>query len=243
MKIAAIIQARMGSSRLPGKVMKKVLDKSLLEYQIERLQKSINIDEIIIAAPSSIHDQPIVDLGKKMNVKTFTGSETNVLERFYLAASKYSCEHIVRLTGDCPLIDPAVVDQCVSFYKANSYDYVSNTLTRTFPRGMDTEVFSFSLLEEAYDRASKDFEKEHVTPYFYTQKGKFNIGQFENKKDLSHLRLTVDTAADFRLVKWVIEKLYPIKPDFILNDIVELLNAHPEIIEINQHINQKKLGE
>ena len=241
-KIVAIVQARMGSTRLPGKVLKEVLSRPLLSYQIERMAQSRLIDELVIATtPNS--NEPIIELCKKENVSYFIGSEKDVLERYYLAAKQHQADIVVRMTSDCPLIDADIVDNVINMYKNNNFDYVSNTQIRTFPRGMDTEVFSFSALERAYKEAKIEYEHEHVTPYLYLNAEKFKIGQYIQDQDFNEIRLTVDTPEDSELIKRLFEKLYPINSKFSLEDILEVLKENPSWLEINKEIVQKKLGE
>lgn len=241
-KVVAIVQARMGSTRLPGKVLKEVLSRPLLSYQIERMKKSKHINELIIATTPN-KNQPILDLCVKENVHYFVGSEENVLERYYLAAKKYQADIVVRMTSDCPLIDFEIVDEVINMFQNSHFDYVSNTQDRTFPRGMDIEVFSFNSLEQAYLEAKQDYEKEHVTPYLYLNPQKFAIGQYIQEADLNELRLTVDTQEDFLLISKVLETLYPENAEFKLDDIIDLLKQNESWIDINKHIVQKKLGE
>lgn len=242
MKTTAIIQARMGSTRLPGKILKKVLDKTLLEYQLERVQRSTLIDEIIVATTTKLADDSIADLCDTLQIKTYRGSENDVLSRYYEAAAENNADAIVRLTSDCPLIDPEVIDKVIQLYLDNpNTDYAANTLTRTFPRGLDTEVFSFRALEKAHQGATLQRDREHVTAYLYTNKDSFTFANLANTINLSHHRWTVDTEADFELVKRILETLYPMKPKFTMNDIIELLDENPSWVNINAHIEQKKL--
>lgn len=244
MSIVLIVQARMGSTRLPGKVLKEVLGKSLLEFQIERLLRVRFADNIVIATTTERADQPVVELCSMLAVPVYRGEQENVLRRYQEAAHFAAAEVIVRLSADCPLIDPAVIDQAIRFYLDHypKYDYVSNTQIRTFPRGMDVEVFSRKALEEAALHAQKPFEKEHVTPYIYQHPDRFTLGNFVGPKDFSSLRLTVDTQEDFTLIKKILEELYPVHPKFTLEDILELMiQKHPEWQMINQQIKQKEL--
>lgn len=244
MKTAAIIQARMTSTRLPGKVLKKIMDKPLLEYQIERLLNSKLINEIIVATTTNVTDKPIVDLCNKLNIKFFRGSEEDVLSRYYNAAKEFNAEVIVRLTSDCPVIDSEVVDKVIKYYlnNKNEYDYVSNTLIRTFPRGMDTEVFPFSVLETSFRQAKTKSEREHVTPYIYNDPDIFNLGYVTYKQNESYHRWTVDTGEDLELIRNIITELYPVNKFFTLEDIIDLFNRYPNWLKINAHIEQKKLG-
>lgn len=231
----------MTSTRLPGKVMKEVLGKPLLQIQLERLKHVRNVDEIIVATTINDTDRPIVELCKSLSIPIFRGSEEDVLERYYQAAVAYEVDIVIRITSDCPVIDPRVVEQVIDFYlsRQGSVDYVSNTLVRTFPRGMDTEVLSRQVLEQAYRSATKASEREHVTLYIYSHSELYRIGNYPYYQDASHHRWTVDTIEDFELIKRIIEHLYPADPLFSLEDILELLKRYPEWMLINQQVKQK----
>jgi spore coat polysaccharide biosynthesis protein SpsF len=234
----------MTSTRLPGKVLKAVLGKSLLEYQIERLRRVKLADAVVIATTTNDTDQPIVDLCNQLTVSYYRGSEFDVLERYYQAALRYSIDVIVRVTSDCPLIDPKVINQVIQFYLENldRYDYVSNTLSRTYPRGMDTEVFSFQSLQEAFQQATTSPEREHVTPFIYCHPQRYRLGEVSYPSNQSAHRWTVDTPEDFQLIRKILEALYPNQPDFTLEDILRLLAKHPDWTLINSHIEQKSYG-
>lgn len=240
-RIIAILQARMGATRLPGKPLKKILEKPLLQYQLERLARAKTLTQIVVATTSSSLDQQIVNLCNSLHVPVFQGDENNVLDRYYNAAKHFKADIIVRVTGDCPILDPAIVDQVVNYYLSHSDDYVSNTLKLTFPRGQDVEVFSFKLLEKAWDHAKTEDEQEHVTPYFYLHPKIFKLGNVAYSTDESHHRWTVDTQEDLQLIAHIIEELYPVKPEFTMEEVLELLKKHPEWVEINAHIKQKVL--
>lgn len=243
MKVAAIIQARMGSTRLPGKILKKVLNKTLLEYQIERVKRSKTLNEIIIATTTKESDSPIVELCEKLSIPVYRGSEENVLSRYYEAASEFNVDVIVRLTSDCPIIDPEVIDKVVNSYlnQLNEYDYVSNTLIRTYPRGLDTEVFSYEALKEAFMNADNKVFKEHVTAYIYSNREKFRLLNIENNLDLSQYRWTVDTEEDFELIRNIIRSMYRENPHFSMGDILLKYEKNPDWHHINSHIEQKKV--
>jgi spore coat polysaccharide biosynthesis protein SpsF len=243
MKVGIITQSRMTSTRLPGKVLMPVMGKPLLEYQIERLQRVKRADEIVIATTMNDTDQPIVNLAERLGVQIFRGPEEDVLARYYGAAQENGFDVVVRVTSDCPLIDPEVVDKVIGTYLENHEhcDYVSNCLKRTFPRGMDTEAFPFRLLEKAFLEASEETYREHVTPYIYENDQKFHLLNVEHQWDESHHRWTVDTPEDFELIELILETLYPINPVFKLEDVLALMKAHPNWIEINSQIEQKKL--
>lgn len=243
MKVAAIIQARMGSTRLPGKILKKVLDKTLLEYQIERVKRAKSIDEIIIATTTKESDDQIVQLCQQLSIPYYRGSEEDVLSRYFEAATQFNADVIVRLTSDCPIIDPNVIDKVVTHYLENKdrYDYVSNTLTRTYPRGLDTEVMSYEVLKRAHEEAKELMYREHVTAYIYHHPDQFRLCNVSNEKDESKHRWTVDTEEDFHLIKNILEMLYPTKPLFTFEDVIQILRSKPEWVQINAHIEQKKL--
>ena len=243
MKVAAIIQARMGSTRLPGKVLKKVLGKTLLEYQIERVKRAKTLDEIIIATTIKESDDQIVQLCQQFSIPYYRGSEEDVLSRYYEAATEFGVDVIVRLTSDCPIIDPTVIDKVVEHYLENKdrYDYVSNTLTRTYPRGLDTEVMSYEVLKKAHEEAKELVYREHVTAYIYHHPDQFRLCNVSNEKDESKHRWTVDTEEDFLLIKHILETLYPINPLFTVEDVIQILRDKPEWVEINAHVEQKKL--
>ena len=241
MKTVIIVQARMTSTRLPGKVMKRVLGKPLLEYQLERLQRVKLADEIVIATTTNQTDEPIVELCNSLSVACFRGSEDDVLSRYYGAATAHKADLVVRVTSDCPLIDPQVIDTVIDYYLQNQshYDYVSNSLERTYPRGMDTEVFAFSTLQQAFWEATAQPDREHVTPFIHRQPARYRLGHVIYSEDCSHHRWTVDTPEDFELIQKIIEAIYPRKPNFTLEDCLSLLKKHPEWYIINSHVSQK----
>lgn len=245
MKTTIVIQARMTSTRLPGKVLKEVLGKPLLEYQIERLRRVKSADEIVIATTINETDQPILDLCNKLSVPYYRGPEDDVLARYYGAAKQYKADIVVRITSDCPLIDPVVVERVIMFFKNHypKYDYVSNCLERTYPRGMDTEVFSFQALSEAFFEAKARPDREHVTPFIYMRPGRYRLANVHYEKNYSYYRWTVDTPEDFELIQKIITTLYPIKPCFNLHDCLELLRKNPAWMKINSHIEQKVYGQ
>lgn len=243
MKIGAIIQARMGSTRLPEKVMKNLQGKTVLEHVIERVKQSKLIDEIIIATTTHERDEVIESEALRCGVDAFRGSEDDVLARYYYAAKENNLDVVVRITSDCPLIDPKIIDDIVQFYKNNNYDIVTNAgndvENRTYPRGLDVEILSFDILENAYINASEKYQREHVTPYIYeVAQNKFF---YKNQSDYSKHRWTLDTDEDFQLIKEIYKVLYKGVHDFYLDDIISLLNEQPSLQLINAHIEQKKL--
>lgn len=239
--IGLIIQARMGSTRLPGKALKKVMEKPLLAYQIERLQAVSNIDKLVVATTPLQQDDPIIALCEEMQVAYHRASERDLLQRYLETAQRFDFQTIVRSTGDCPLIDPKIVEKGVELFNLSRVDYLSNTLQRTYPRGMDVEIFSLKALEKA-DQCQDPVLREHVTPPFYLT-DQFIVSQFTDDQDNSDLRLTVDTQEDFSLVEKIFESLYPEKRNFSLENILNLLKKHPDWVKINLQIKQKELGD
>lgn len=241
MKTEIYVQARMGSTRLPGKVLKPVLGKPLLFYLMERLQCSKEADAIVVATTTLPQDDIIVEFCKKNKFIVFRGNPEDVLERYYKAAEERKPDAVVRINGDCPLIDPEVVDEVIRTYKKGipNWDYVSNTIERTFPRGMDTEIFSYEALEKDYKEAKEPDEREHVTLYMYRHPEFFRLHNVACKPNASEHRWTVDTGEDFELIRRIIEALYPKNPHFTMKDILTLLKKHPEWSQINVHIQQK----
>ncbi|MFO0795674.1 MAG: glycosyltransferase family protein [Candidatus Brocadiaceae bacterium] len=233
--ILAILQARVSSTRLPGKVLKPILDKPMMLRQIERIKRATLIDYLIIATSTDITDNPIERLCKENDLPFFRGSLKDVLDRFYQASMIYHPDHIIRLTGDCPLADPELIDTIVAFHRKNNFDYTSNTIEQTYPDGLDVEVFRFSCLCDAWKEAVLPSQREHVTPFIYQHPERFRIGSFKNTIDLSALRWTVDESLDFELVTKIYETLYPGKPDFSTKDILGFLEGHQELKTYNTH--------
>lgn len=242
-KIVIIVQARMGSTRLPGKSMKPIAGKPMLGYVIERLRHSRQAQALVVATTTEPQDQPIADFCDSMGVECFRGHPEDLLDRYKKAADLTQATVIVRVTGDCPLIDSAIVDKVIGRYLEIKPDYASNTLERTYPRGMDVEVFSKDALDRAYAEAEWTAEREHVTPYIYHHPDEFRLENVSLDKDQSHLRLTVDTSEDFKLISLIIESLKNRHPNFTLDDILNEIKKHPEWIDINAEIRQKRLNE
>lgn len=244
MKTVAIVQARMGSTRLPEKVMMKIKGKTILDHVITRIRQSKEIDDIVIATTTSPNDDEIVAEAKRLNTHYSRGSEEDVLSRYYHAAEENGAAIIVRITSDCPLIDPKVMDEMISRFKrlftTGDVDYLSNTLVRTYPRGLDLEIVSFSKIENAFRNAKMPYQREHVTPYFYENEDKFKLVNFSNNKDYSHYRWTLDTQEDLKLITEVYNHLYRGQHDFYLQEIMEVFEDYKELSYINNHIEQKK---
>lgn len=233
--ILAILQARVSSTRLPGKVLKLLLNKPMLVRQIERIKRSKLIDMLVIATSVDPLDDLIELLCNENNMLCFRGSLSNVLDRFYQAALVYKPDHIIRLTGDCPLIDPIVIDYVVQFYLKGNFDYASNTVKPSFPDGLDVEIFSYQSLKKSWYEAELPSEKEHVTSYILAHSKLFKIGNFSNAIDLSKYRWTVDEKEDFELVTKIYEALYPGNAAFNTNDILNFLEKNFVLKKLNSN--------
>lgn len=237
MNIKIIIQARMTSTRLPKKVMLPLCGKSVLEVMLDRLQEFH--ENIIIATINDGSQTPIVELCKHLHVKYFEGDTDDVLARYFHAATKYGAEDediIVRCTSDCPLIDTQIIKETIAYFKNSDAEYVCACQNSGFPRGMDTEVFSFKHLKEAYKNAISEHHKEHVTPYV---KENVKCAFYRNTQDHSKYRLTLDEIDDYRAITALYEKL-GCRTDFTYKEMIEVLEANPEIYEMNKHVEQKK---
>jgi spore coat polysaccharide biosynthesis protein SpsF len=235
--IAAIIQARMGSTRLPGKVLKNMNGSSLLEFQIERVKKSKNIKNIIVATSTNKNDDEIEKFCLQKEINFYRGSEDDVLSRYYDCAKIYNIQTIVRLTADCPLIDPVIIDKVIDLFIENDVDYSSNTVppeTSFWPDGSDVEVFSFEAIEKAYKKANKQEDKEHVTFLFWKDKSNgFKINQLSNIEDWSDYRYTVDYDDDFKAIKMIHKEIKKRNIFGHVNEIIDILKSRSDIKEIN----------
>jgi len=234
--ITCIIQARMGSTRLPGKTMEKITkDERVIDFVVEQLKFSKIIEKIIVAIPDSIEDDVTYNHLLSKKIQTYRGSLKNVLDRYYQCAKNISSSVIVRVTADCPLIDPEIVDKVITKFIKNKFDYVSNTHPRTFPYGTETEVFSFNALEKAWNETRNDFDREHVTPYFYKNPNKFSIGNVIQEKNQSNYRWTIDYNEDLELVKYIANNI--IKKPILTNDIINLIIKNPNLLKRNESHN------
>tara|TARA_Y100001949_G_C15965180_1_gene321200 strand:- start:503 stop:1234 length:732 start_codon:yes stop_codon:yes gene_type:complete len=232
--ITAIIQARLNSSRLNKKILLKIENKNLLEHLFSQLSYSTHIDKKIIATTINKIDDEIENFAKLQNITFFRGNPLDVLDRYYRCAKFFNLETIVRISGDAPLIDPSIVDKTIEYYKKNNFDYVSNFFNRSYPIGTEIEIFSFKTLEKCWMNAKKSSEKEHVTPFIYNNPELFKIGHIEYKKNISHLHWTVDQIEDFKFVELIFKKIK--KRPILMDDILELLENEPELLEINKNI-------
>jgi spore coat polysaccharide biosynthesis protein SpsF (cytidylyltransferase family) len=232
----------MSSTRLPGKVLLPILGRPMLMRQFERLRRCRELDRLVVATSTDPSDDPIVTTCLDAGVPSFRGSISDVLGRFLEAARPYRPAIVVRLTADCPLADPSVIDRVVRSFEAGDCDYASNTMVRTFPRGLDVEVMRYDCLEEAAREAVLPAHREHVTPFLRAHPERFRLKNMSDKVDRSGLRWTVDEPDDFEFVRLVYERLYPANADFTTLDVLKLIEGEPAIQAINAGVLQKTVS-
>lgn len=208
MKITAIIQARMGSTRLPGKVMKMLGDRTVLGHVITRVLAIPSVDQVIVATTTNDEDEVICSEAANYGVDYYRGSQEDVLSRYYEAAREGNADVVVRITSDCPLLDPIISNEVIQHFIENGYDYSSSGLSGTFPRGLDTEVFTFRALEKSFQQAKREYEREHVTPYIYGNRDLFRVHEYDSIQNYSQYRLTLDTNEDWELISRIFHELY-----------------------------------
>lgn len=242
MKIAAIVQARMGSTRLPGKVLKDLGGKTALSRVVSRVRRTRTISEILIATSTAPADDAILEECANLSVNVFRGEEQDVLDRYYRAAVSVQAEYIVRITSDCPLIDPAVTNWVIESFLEKMPDYASNALERTFPRGLDTEVMSLAALERAWRDAKEVYQRAHVTPYIYQNSGAFQILSLRGDSDHSNHRWTLDTQDDLKFMQAVFHRFQG-RDDFSWRDVLALVERERDLAAINSNVAHKALQE
>ncbi|HEX5128046.1 MAG TPA: glycosyltransferase family protein [Rhodocyclaceae bacterium] len=226
-KAIGVLQARMSSTRLPGKVLLPILGRPMLTRQIQRLRRCKRMDLLVVATSTEGIDRDIEGLCKAEGVAYYRGALDDVLDRFYHAALPYEPKTVVRLTGDCPLTDPALIDRMITAFSERDVDYLTNAIEPTFPDGLDAEVMRFSCLETAWREARLPSEREHVTQFISNHPERFRIGHYKESPDLSHLRWTVDESADYELVTRIYKALFPANEAFTTQDILQWLAANP----------------
>ncbi|OKO76729.1 hypothetical protein AC629_32490 [Bradyrhizobium sp. NAS80.1] len=232
--ILAILQCRMSSTRLPGKVLKPILGRPMLSWQIDRIRRSRTIDRLVVATSQETSDDPIQAFCDANQVLCYRGALHDVLGRFHGAAEVFGpAEHVVRLTGDCPLIDWTIIDATVDLQRRAESDLAGNGIERTYPDGLDVEVVAFSALERAHREATEASEREHVTQHIYHHPETFRLAHLTQTPDLGALRWTVDTPADFEMVEKVFKGLAGRNNNFLQQDVLDFLEVHPEIVAIN----------
>ena len=237
MKTLAIIQARLGSTRFPRKILKHLSGKPILLRMIERVERSSLIDEIVIATTDKKGDDPIYDLCCKIGISCFRGHELDLLDRHYRCAEEYKANVVLKIPSDCPLIDSEIIDGVIEKFLTSKSDYTSNLHPPSFPDGVDVEVFSFDALKNAWINAKKDYEREHTTPYIWDNPDKFKISNFEWETGLNFSethRLTLDYEEDYLFIRKVFSTLYNKNYDFKLKDILKLLDEEKDLMEINK---------
>ena len=232
-KTVTIVQARTGSSRLPNKVLMPVCSRPILWHIVNRLKVAKNVDSIVVATTDKSNDDAVEKFCKNQGVDYFRGQDDDVLDRFYQSAKKFSAGVVVRITGDCPLVDPGIVDEVVSLRAKSEADYAGNINPPTFPDGLDVEVFTFRALEEAWKHARYKYQREHVTSYITENRERFKTANLSNKDDLSGWRLTLDEPEDLEVVRIIYENLYNQKGIFGLQEIINFISKNPNILEIN----------
>ena len=228
----------MGSTRLPGKVLTDLGGVTVLARVVRRLRSAKLIDEVIVATTDLATDDPIVRECNHLDVPYFCGSESDVLDRYYQAAKAFGAEAIVRVTSDCPLIDPQLVDETIAVFQADETDYASNVIPRTYPRGLDSEVFTAAALERAWLEAKESHQREHVTPYFYEHPELFRMASATADADYSHYRWTLDTAEDSELIHAIYSR-FDNRDDFDWKQVLALMKREPDLADLNSHVVQK----
>ncbi len=239
-RIIAIAQVRTGSSRFPNKVLQKIKGKTLLELYMNRVKPSRLIDKIVIATTERLEDDVIQEIASQLKIDCFRGSENDLLDRYYQCAKKYRADVIVRITPDDPFVDFNVIDRAIQIFLNNNVDFVTNHFEPTYPEGLDVEVYSMSALEKSWKNAKLLSEREHVFPYIQNNESQFKIINFKQDKDYSYLRWTIDYECDYEMTKVIYNHLYDEREIFLQEDILRLLDRHPEIARMNSHIHRKE---
>ena len=242
-EVLCILQARMGSTRLPGKVLIEIAGTSMLSRVVERLRMSDTIGQFVVATTVTRADDAVVKECTRLGVQSFRGSEEDVLDRFYQTTRQFRADVIVRVTADCPLIDPEITDLVVKNFLVGGVDYASNSLERTYPQGLDTEVMTIKALGQAWKEAKEPHERSHVTPYIYQHPETFRLLSVKNSEDLSGLRWTVDTAADLKLIQEIYARCGQKSGCFSWREALEAVKSDPTLTAINREVRQKALHE
>ncbi len=246
LRTIAIVQARMGSSRLPGKVLLDIAGEPMLVRVVERVRRAGSVDLVVVATTTGAEDNPLADLCLERGYPVYRGSLHDVLDRFYQAARAHLADVIVRITADCPLIDPHVIDDTVQAFLSSGADFAANRLPppwqRTYPIGLDVEVCTFEALEKAWENADQAHEREHVMPFLYAQEGRFNVLLVDHEPDFGSLRWTVDTAEDLELVRQIYAR-FPGQDDFSWKEVLDLVLREPELSRINAQVRHKSVKE
>jgi spore coat polysaccharide biosynthesis protein SpsF len=242
LNVVAIIQARMGSTRLPGKVLKDIQGETMLARVLNRVRRARLLDELLVATTDRFADDVIVKECQHWSVPVFRGDEEDVLDRYFRAAQLVKAEIVVRITSDCPLIDPEIIDKTIAAFLDARPDYASNTLVRTYPRGLDTEVMTHDVLGRAWQEARTPYQRVHVTPYIYERPAEFRILPVTGSADHSSLRWTVDAQEDLEFVRAIYSR-FGDNDAFLWRDILDVLGREPQLIKLNRSVTQKAIHE
>jgi len=242
MRTVAIVQARMGSTRLPGKVLQDIGGRTMLARVVEQASRAKLLDAVVVATTTGPADEAIVEECRSLRVPAFRGSEQDVLDRYHDAAHAHDADPVVRITSDCPLLDPDIVDEVISLFRREGPDYASNVTARTFPQGLDVEVFSRRALDRAWEDARQPYERVHVTPFIYQHGDRFRLATLKADRDYSGYRWTVDTPEDLTFVRNVYDRLGG-HGRFGWRDVLSLLEREPRLTDINRGVRQKSLEE
>lgn len=235
--VVTIVQARMGSSRLPGKVLAEIGGRPMLAHVMERAASIPGVEKVMLATSVDPRNEPLLALAASMGIEAYAGSESDVLDRYYQAANKIGADVVVRVTADCPLLDPHVSGLVVSCFMRGDVDYASNAHPATYPDGLDTEVFAFSALDRAWREAALPSEREHVTPFIWKRTDIFRTANVTNDVDLSAFRWTVDNPEDLELVRAIDNRMHMLgRLSYGLLDIIQLLREEPELSNLNRHV-------
>jgi len=238
-KITAIIQARTDSERFPNKVLEKIENRPMIWHVINRIKASNLLETVVLATTEKKEDEILLKIANDCDIHSFAGADQDVLKRFYDCAFEFQGDPIVRITGDCPVIDSCILDEIITYFLKNDYDYVSNTLDPTYPDGFDVEIFSFKALKKAYENAKLRSEREHVTPFIKNNPKLFPVFNYCNNNDISHIRLTVDEECDLKVIKKIFSEMRP-NLLFGIQEIIELINKNPKILELNKDIQRNE---
>jgi len=241
-KIVIIVQARTGSSRLPGKILLPVQGATMLQHQLQRIKMSKFSDKVVVATTKHIEDNIVERICVSQHFHCYRGSENDLLDRHYRVAKEYKPDAVVKIPADCPLVDPAIIDKVIGYYleNDNKYDFVSNLHPATYPDGNDVEIMSFDAIERAWEEATLNHEREHTTPYIWDNPDMFRIGNVVWESGLNYSmshRFTLDYEEDYNFISEIYDRLYPIKQDFSLGDILDLLHREPGLLRINDKYN------
>ena len=240
MRRVAIIQARMGSTRLPGKVLKEIGGETMLERVVRRVQRAKSIDEVVVATSTIADDDAVSREAHRLGAPVFRGDLLGVLDRYYRAAQESEADVVIRITSDCPLIEPEIIDRVTNEFEVAAADYASNVIRPSYPRGLDVEVMTFAALSSAWQKAAEPYQRVHVTPYIYEHPELFHLITVSAEHDYSDHRWTVDTPEDLAFMRAVYESTGN-HDEVGWREVLALLAAEPELVEINRHVRQKAL--